>query len=102
MKQVLINLIKNAIEASENGQSINTKVYNDKNKCYIDIQDYGCGISEEDINRLGKLFFTKKENGTGLGLLTSFNLVKEHNGKIYVDSKLGVGTKFTIELPLYV
>ncbi len=100
VKQVLINLIKNAIDASEQGQKINIRVHGKQGKVIIEIQDYGCGMSSQEIERLGEPFFTKKENGTGLGLLISYNIIREHKGSIEVESTPNMGTIFSIELPV--
>jgi signal transduction histidine kinase len=65
-------------------------------------RDTGHGIGEADLGRIFDPFFTTKEvgHGTGLGLAISFGIVKEHGGTIAVESELGAGTAFTIELPL--
>jgi two-component system, NtrC family, sensor kinase len=68
----------------------------------IIFRDTGHGIREEDIGRIFDPFFTTKEvgHGTGLGLAISFGIVKEHGGTITVESQVGQGTAFTIELPV--
>jgi len=65
----------------------------------ITIADTGKGISEEDFPKIFEPYFTTKEAGTGLGLTVVFKVVKEHKGDIYVESKVGEGTVFTISLP---
>jgi len=68
---------------------------------YIEISDTGKGIPKEVMPRLFEPFFTtKKEKGTGLGLSISYKIVQSHNGKIDVESEEGIGTKFTITLPI--
>lgn len=59
----------------------------------------GCGISEAKLKSLGEPFYTTKERGTGLGLMVSYKIIKEHSGKIEVNSKEGVGTSFLIKFP---
>lgn len=67
---------------------------------HISIQDTGSGIDPKDIVHIFDPFFTKKDNGTGLGLSITHEIIKNHNGKINVESKINCGTTFKIELPL--
>ncbi|MEH7234922.1 PAS domain S-box protein [Bacillus sp. JJ1562] len=99
IKQVFINLIKNSIDAMENGGTliIRTMVTNDS--IYILFIDEGCGIPESILDRIGEPFYTTKEKGTGLGLMVSYNIIENHNGEIRVDSKENEGTTFEIILP---
>lgn len=64
------------------------------------IRDNGCGIPEERMNKLGEPFYSTKEKGTGLGLMTSFHIIQNHGGSIMVKSKEGEGTAVKIVLPL--
>jgi two-component system NtrC family sensor kinase len=68
----------------------------------IDISDTGCGIPEANLQRIFDPFFTSKEvgKGTGLGLSVSYGIVKAHGGKISVESVVGTGTTFRVELPI--
>ncbi|MBP3952957.1 ATP-binding protein [Bacillus suaedae] len=99
IKQVLINLIKNAIEVMDSGTiNINVK---EKNHCaLISITDEGNGMSESSLKKLGEPFYTTKPKGTGLGLLVCYKIIENHGGTICVDSTLGQGTTFTVKLPL--
>ncbi|MDR4886684.1 PAS domain S-box protein [Fredinandcohnia sp. QZ13] len=99
IKQVFINLIKNSIDAMENGGTIiiRTRVTNDS--IYILFIDEGCGIPKSILDRIGEPFYTTKEKGTGLGLMVSYNIIENHNGEITVDSKENEGTTFKIKLP---
>ncbi|NWQ40628.1 two-component sensor histidine kinase [Bacillus sp. EB106-08-02-XG196] len=101
LKQVFINLIKNAIESMSNGGSIkvNVKVV-DNNKMNISIQDEGCGIDEENIASLGEPFYTTKIDGTGLGLMVSTQIIHDHDGEITIKSSLGNGTIVNVTLPV--
>lgn len=108
LKEVFINLINNANQATEHGQ-ISVKVYSAPNsKTYdtgnnfvvIEIRDNGCGIKKEDLNRIFDPFFTTRTTGTGLGLSITKRIVEEHGGKIEVDSVWSEGTVFKIYLPL--
>jgi two-component system, NtrC family, sensor histidine kinase HydH len=99
MKQVFLNLVQNAIDATPQGGSISItyKIKSDKN--IFEISDTGTGISKEDLNKIFNLYFTTKSQGTGLGLSIVQQIISQHNGRIYVASKAGNGTKFIIELP---
>ncbi|MCU9612541.1 ATP-binding protein [Caldibacillus lycopersici] len=101
IKQVLINLVKNALDAMEGPGNITVKISKRGNHGVISIKDEGVGIPNELIDKLGKPFFTTKSNGNGLGLMMSFKIIEEHNGKIAVKSEPGVGTVFTISIPLH-
>jgi two-component system, sporulation sensor kinase E len=102
LKQVFINFIKNAIEASSIGDAVEVNIKTCRESGYVQIQirDYGCGMDEWVLKKIGKPFFTTKEEGTGLGLMVSNNIIKHHNGKLDVQSKKGRGTNFIISLPL--
>ena len=104
IQQVLMNLIINAAEAMDGAGrlTVSTRFDLEREMVQLVLRDTGHGISEEDLGRIFDPFFTTKEvgHGTGLGLAISFGIVKEHGGTITVESELGVGTTFTIELPL--
>jgi len=100
LKQVLINSIKNAIEVMPNGGDILIKVTNTSdNQVITTIQDQGYGIEEENLLKIFDPFFTTKETGTGLGLAHAFQVVEKHEGKIEVESTVGVGTTFHFIFP---
>ncbi|WP_203554246.1 PAS domain S-box protein [Bacillus sp. B15-48] len=101
LKQVFINIIKNAIEATEDGGNIIVEIKQHGNDIEFQFVDGGCGISSEVLSKLGKPFFTTKENGTGLGLMVCYSIIKSHQGTMVIDSVVGEGTKVTIRLPLY-
>ena len=69
------------------------------NEMFIKISDNGKGISKEDLDKIGTPFFTTKQKGTGLGLNICYGIIKEHKGRIEVESEIGKGTTFTILLP---
>lgn len=100
MKQVFINLIKNATEAMENGGVIHVSARLSGDKVQVVIQDEGKGMPESVLKKLGEPFYSTKEDGTGLGLMVCFNIVEQYAGTIRVESKVDEGTVFTIELPL--
>ncbi len=109
MSQVLNNLIINAKQAMPKGGLIevnaeNVTIKNDvryKSGQYVKllIKDHGTGISKENLSKIFDPFFTTKPNGSGLGLATSYSIIKKHDGYIEVDSTEGVGTCFSIYLP---
>lgn len=101
LKQVFINFIKNSIEAMPNGGmiSIDVKVHKPENKVRLTFNDQGNGIPEEVLKRVGEPFFTTKENGTGLGLMISKQIIEGHNGIIQISSKAN-GTTVDVSLPL--
>ncbi|WP_078543115.1 PAS domain-containing sensor histidine kinase [Litchfieldia alkalitelluris] len=103
LKQVFINLIKNAIESmSVAGGAISiTLSKKSKNEIFIQISDQGCGIPEELLSNIGIPFYTTKQKGTGLGMMTSFKIIESHNGRMEINSTEGEGTTITIQLPVH-
>ncbi len=106
MTQAITNILKNAIEAMPDGGELSVTVANEQNELVINISDTGLGILEEHMDKLFTPFFTTKAigKGTGLGLPTTYGIIKMHNGKINVSSnadpdKAPTGTTFTIKLP---
>lgn len=101
LKQVFINLIKNAIEAMPNGGEIiiNAKKINNK-MISIQIIDQGMGIEEERIHKLGEPFYTTKDNGTGLGLMVCFRIIEQHGGIMNISSQKNKGTTVEVCLPI--
>ncbi|MBP7280679.1 MAG: response regulator [Leptospiraceae bacterium] len=103
LNQVLVNLFMNAIQAIENkGEIIITTLKHGKEKVSISIQDTGCGIPESIQNKIFDPFFTTKElgKGTGLGLSIVYDIIQQMQGEILMRSELGIGTIFTIILPI--
>mgnify|MGYP004452426953 FL=1 len=100
IKQVLINLIKNSYEAITNEGIIDIKTYKDKNSFYIEIKDNGSGMDENTLDKITEMFYTTKQEGTGLGVVLSNEIIKAHNGTLKYESKLNQGTKAIIKLPL--
>lgn len=99
VKQVFINVIKNAIEAMIDGGTISIKLSRESDGVYVRIRDGGPGIGDDQLAKMGQPFYTTKEKGTGLGLMVSYKIVDNHQGKIMVTSELGKGTMFEIMLP---
>ena len=101
MKQALLNLLLNAIDASAAGNSIIITTEAAGARMSLTVQDTGRGIPPEEIENIFKPFYTTKTRGSGLGLAIVDRIVKEHKGEITVESAPGKGTKFTILLPVY-
>lgn len=101
MKQALLNLLLNAIDASAAGDSITITTEAAGARMSLSVQDTGRGIPAEEIENIFKPFYTTKTRGSGLGLAIVDRIVKEHKGEIAVESAAGKGTKFTITLPVY-
>ncbi|MBM4765237.1 PAS domain-containing sensor histidine kinase [Bacillus sp. B15-48] len=101
LKQLFINIIKNAIEASTQGAVVTISLsHQKKDHVSIKINDTGCGISKDRLKRLGEPFYSSKEKGTGLGLTVSFNIVQSHNGHIQFNSEDHSGTEVSVDLPI--
>ncbi|MFD6510613.1 ATP-binding protein, partial [Bacillus sp. NPDC060175] len=100
LKQVLLNIIKNGIESMPEGGDIHICVFKKAgdNLC-ISVEDQGFGIENDKIEKIGKAFYTTKENGTGLGLMITYKIIEEHQGSMVIQSSMGVGTKVEIYLP---
>ncbi|WP_372814436.1 ATP-binding protein [Paenibacillus sp.] len=99
IKQVFINLIQNALEVTPVDGRVAIDIDSDADGVAIAIRDEGPGIPEDKLRKLGEPFFTTKENGTGLGLTVSYNIIENHGGRIQVNSIVGQGTTFTIRIP---
>jgi Signal transduction histidine kinase len=102
LKQALLNIVKNAIDAMKNSEhkelSISTKLSG--NFVTVAISDTGSGIPHEKVGKIFEPYFTTKDTGTGLGLTVVYKVIKEHRGDITVSSREGLGTTFTIQLPV--
>ncbi|MCW3103766.1 MAG: signal transduction histidine kinase, nitrogen specific, NtrB [Bacteroidetes bacterium] len=99
LKIALLNVLMNAIEAVEaNAGEIRIAYKCENKKCMISIGDNGCGIKDEYLHKIFDPYFTGKSTGVGLGLATTRSIINMHNGKIDVETQLGKGTVFRIEL----
>jgi two-component system sporulation sensor kinase B len=102
LKQVFINIIKNAIEAVSNVDgNVIIKAFTSHEVVRIKVIDNGIGMSPEQITRLGEPYYTLKENGTGLGLTVTYTIIKNHGGSIRYKSEPNKGTVAIISLPIY-
>jgi two-component system, sporulation sensor kinase A len=99
--QVLINIVKNAIDAMTEGD-ITIDCITDEKHVKISVVDQGAGIPPERLKRLGEPFFTLKEKGMGLGLTISQKILEDHKGSLHIESEVNKGTNVQITLPQYV
>ena len=102
INQVLINLIMNAQQACTENCQIDVTLEKVEQMAKLSVSDNGCGIDEKHLGHLFEPFFTTKAvgKGTGLGLSISYGIIEQHGGRIEVSSQLGVGSVFTLYLPL--
>jgi signal transduction histidine kinase len=100
VKHVLMNLITNAIDAMPNGGRLAIKVFKEADKICVSVEDTGVGIPKENLEKIFTPLFTTKSKGKGLGLSVSKKLVEQLGGTISVESREGIGTTFTIRLPI--
>ena len=102
LKQVIINLIKNASEAMKDRDKKVLSIRTSQRGLELRIQqtDTGRGMDQETLGQLFSPFFTTKVGGAGLGLAVSRKLIREHGGEIWADSTTGVGSTFYISLPM--
>jgi len=101
LRQMLINLLKNAKAAMEGGGIARLATRFDDETIRITVEDTGTGIPDEVLNKIFEPYFTTKIDGTGLGLTMVYKVVKGHGGDITVQSRPSLGTRFTIQLPIY-
>ncbi|GAA0611722.1 hypothetical protein GCM10009001_31190 [Virgibacillus siamensis] len=99
IKQVLINLVKNAIEAMDEPGEIHIHAFIQKQYVTVDVIDQGAGIPEELIHKLGEPFFTTKQNGTGLGIMIIQQILEKHDGELEIQQNESKGSTFRIKLP---
>ncbi|WP_100065596.1 sensor histidine kinase [Miniphocaeibacter massiliensis] len=105
IRDLVNNLISNSIKYNKENGIVGIKLYSKNRNCIIEIEDTGIGISESDKNRIFERFFVVdkargKKSGTGLGLAIVKHVALIHNGKIELESKMGIGSKFTFEFPI--
>lgn len=98
-RQLIINLVKNAIEVSNEGEPVLIMAECNKKEVEIKIIDTGFGMSEEEVRSVGTPFYSLKSKGTGLGLMICFNIVEKFNGTIQFQSQKGKGTTVTLRFP---
>jgi PAS domain S-box-containing protein len=99
LKQALLNVINNGLEAMTEGGTLTTRTSSDGGQCQLTVSDAGPGIAREIQARVFQLYFTTKESGSGIGLATTFRVVQLHNGTIDFTSEPGKGTTFRLRFP---
>ncbi|MCI3926859.1 ATP-binding protein [Paenibacillus sp. TRM 82003] len=100
MKQVFLNVLKNALEAMPKGGKVSVSIDREGDWAKLRIEDEGAGIPPEKLKKLGQAFFTTKETGTGLGLMISYSIIEQHGGRLSIESEESVGTTVHIWLPI--
>lgn len=99
LKQVFINILQNGLEALSEQGRIDVLITESQSGVLVKVSDNGCGIPKDRLDKLGEPFYSTKEKGTGLGLMTCYRIIENHGGKINIDSVEGEGTTVTIWLP---
>jgi len=100
LRQALLNLVLNAIQASPRGATVHLEVARACDGARITVRDGGTGMTPEVLDRIRKPYFTTKEAGTGLGLAVARGLVEQHGGRLDLKSVPGMGTTATVSLPM--
>lgn len=100
IKQVLINLVRNAMQAMSRGGVLTVRSGATNDEVWVGVSDTGGGIPHDQLNRIFKPFYTTKKKGSGLGLMIVQRIVRAHGGHIELDSRVGQGTTFKVWLPL--
>jgi signal transduction histidine kinase len=100
IQQVLVNLVKNALQATTRGGVISLETGTASDGVWVSVADTGAGIPQEQLNRIFEPFYTTRKKGTGLGLMIVQRIVRAHGGRIELESNLGRGTTFRVWLPL--
>jgi len=100
LKEALLNLVANALEATPSGGTVALRVRNGGGAVMLEVRDSGRGIAPEDLERIGTPFFTTREKGTGLGVVLAQGVIHQHGGTLKYRSSLGQGTTATITLPV--
>ena len=100
LERVFRNILNNALEADDKRLGIEVRMDRREGAAWVDVKDYGMGIPQEIMPKIFNPFFTTKPQGVGLGLAICQRIVKEHGGRIYVESELGKGTTVSVTLPL--
>ncbi len=99
LRQVLLNLVGNALAACRRGDRIRVALRGGSRDVELIVQDTGCGIAPEDLPRVFDPFFSRREGGTGLGLSIVHRVVEDHGGWVGIESRAGAGTTVTVRLP---
>lgn len=99
MRRGLINVVKNACEASREGEEVKVKLFQDEEARILEVRDQGDGMDDETLRRIEEPFFTTREQGSGLGLSLTRKIVEGHEGTVEIESEVGQGTVVRFTLP---
>jgi two-component system sporulation sensor kinase B len=100
--QCLLNVMKNGIESMPDGGTLSVSMKKRENKVIIEMKDTGVGMTKEQMNKLGEPYYsTKGANGTGLGMMVAFSVIRAMKGSVYITSELGKGTTFSLQFPAF-
>ncbi len=101
IKQALLNLMLNAVQAMPEGGDLIIRTHVDQSRVYLDVADTGSGVAPGAESHIFEAYYTTKKGGTGLGLATTRRIIEEHRGHISFTSEPGKGTNFRLDLPLH-
>ncbi|MEH7415250.1 PAS domain S-box protein [Neobacillus drentensis] len=99
LTEVFLNILENALESLSKEGQVQISVMSDNTGVTVKFEDNGCGIPKDRLSKLGEPFYSTKERGTGLGLMTCYRIIEAHQGRIHIESEEGSGTTVTIWLP---
>jgi signal transduction histidine kinase len=99
MKQVLLNFVKNALEATDSGGEVILRSGSEDQQVWFTVQDTGAGMSPDTLEKIFNPFFTTKDRGSGLGLSVINKIISDHHGTVAVASRPGEGSSFTVKIP---
>lgn len=100
LRSVLLNLVVNAVQAMPSGGNITFSIHRDALNVMLDVSDTGVGIPQENLDKIFAPFYTTKAEGNGFGLTEALKVVQAHGGTLEVQSQTGVGTTFTVKIPV--
>ncbi|HEY0759341.1 MAG TPA: ATP-binding protein [Acidisarcina sp.] len=100
MRQALLNVVLNGAQAMGEGGALEVRLVEDGRSALISVRDHGDGIPDDILQKIFDLYFTTKREGSGIGLAMTYRIIQLHSGRIDVESTLGVGTTFTLRIPL--
>lgn len=100
LTQAFMNIMKNGMQAMENGGTLRIEAHSFKDRVEVVFLDSGSGIPADQMEKIFNYYYTTKEKGVGLGLPIAHRIIEAHEGELKVESKVGVGTKVTVTLPL--
>jgi two-component system, sporulation sensor kinase E len=100
IKQALVNIVKNAMQSMNRGGELRVQTGATPEQVWVSVKDSGCGIPQEQLSRIFAPFFTTKKKGSGLGLMIVQRIIREHGGRIDLESSEGQGTTFRVWLPV--